>query len=97
MTDDEKEAIEQFKSWREYIIKHREETNQADDLEFYIRTVLNLITRLEKENKNSINKDIIRDKINERQFELQQEYKDFEDDIRLNTLQELYYYESKEE
>ena len=97
LSDDEKEAIEQFKSWRKYIIKHREETNQADDLEFYIRTVLNLITRLEKENKNSINKDIIRDKINERQFELQQEYKDFEDDIRLNTLQELYYYESKEE
>lgn len=97
MTNDEKEAIEQFKSWREYIIKHRKETNQADDLEFYIRTVLNLINKLQEQNKNSINKNIIRDKINERQFELQQEYKDFEDDIRLNTLQELYYYESKEE
>lgn len=97
LSDDEKEAIEQFKSWREYIIKHRKETNQADDLEFYIRTVLNLINKLQEQNKNSINKDIIRDKINERQFELQQEYKDFEDDIRLNTLQELYYYESKEE
>lgn len=97
LSDDEKEAIEQFKSWREYIIKHRKETNQADDLEFYIRTVLNLINKLQEQNKNSINKDIIRDKINERQFELQQEYKDFEDDIRLNTLQELYYYESKGE
>lgn len=97
LSEDEKEAIEQFKSWREYIIKHRKETNQADDLEFYIRTVLNLINKLQEQNKNSINKDIIRDKINERQFELQQEYKDFEDDIRLNTLQELYYYESEEE
>ena len=97
LSEDEKEAIEQFKSWREYIIKHRKETNQADDLEFYIRTVLNLINKLQEQNKNSINKDIIRDKINERQFELQQEYKDFENDIRLNTLQELYYYESKEE
>lgn len=97
LSDDEKEAIEQFKSWREYIIKHRKETNQAYDLEFYIRTVLNLINKLQEQNKNSINKDIIRDKINERQFELQQEYKDFKDDIKLNTLQELYYYESKEE
>ena len=42
--------------------------------------------------QNSIPKDIIRQKINERKFELQQEYKDFKDDIRLNTLQELYYY-----
>ncbi len=42
--------------------------------------------------QNSIPKDIIRQKINERQFELQQEYEDFKDDIRLNTLQELYYY-----
>lgn len=41
--------------------------------------------------KNYISKDIIREKINERQFELQQEYKDFKDDIRLNTLQEIYY------
>ena len=51
LSENEKEAIEQFKSWREYIIKHKEETNQANDLEFYIRTVLTLITRLEKENE----------------------------------------------
>lgn len=38
-----------------------------------------------------ISKDKIRELINERQFELQQEYKDFKDDIRLNTLQEIYY------
>ena len=40
--------------------------------------------------ENSMPKEIIIQKINERKFELQQEYKDFEDDIRLNTLQELY-------
>lgn len=41
--------------------------------------------------ENYISKDIVREKINERQFELQKEYKDFKDDIRLNTLQEIYY------
>lgn len=51
LSEDEKEAIEQFKGWREYIIKHRKETNQANDLEFYIRTILNLITKLQKENE----------------------------------------------
>lgn len=38
---------------------------------------------------NSISKEVILDKIRERQFELQQEYIDFKDDIKLNTLQEL--------
>ena len=38
-----------------------------------------------------VSKEEIRELINERQFELQQEYKDFKDDIRLNTLQEIYY------
>ena len=41
--------------------------------------------------ENYISRDEVRDLINERQFELQQEYKDFKDDIRLNTLQEIYY------
>lgn len=95
MTEEEKEAIKQLKSWRNYIIEHKETTKNAADLEFYIRTVLNLITKLQKENaelqKQCISKDKIRELINERQFELQQEYKDFKDDIRLNTLQEIYY------
>lgn len=95
MTEEEKEAIEQFKSWRNYIIDHKEITENTADLEFYIRTVLNLITKLQKENeelqKQYISKDKIRELITERQFKLQQEYKDFKDDIRLNTLQEIYY------
>lgn len=53
------------------------------------------VTKLQKENeelqKQYISKDKIRELITERQFKLQQEYKDFKDDIRLNTLQEIYY------
>lgn len=41
--------------------------------------------------ENYVNRKEIKELINERQFELQQEYKDFKDDIRLNTLQEIYY------
>lgn len=41
--------------------------------------------------ENYISRDEVRGLINARQFELQQEYKDFQDDIRLNTLQEIYY------
>ena len=43
MTEEEIEAIEQFKSWRDYIIKHIETTENATDLEFYIRTILDLM------------------------------------------------------
>jgi hypothetical protein len=38
---------------------------------------------------NSIPVQKVKDKISERQFELQQEYKDFEDDAILTVLQEL--------
>lgn len=38
---------------------------------------------------NSISVQKVKDKISERQFELQQEYKDFEDDSILLVLQEL--------
>lgn len=41
--------------------------------------------------ENYISRDEVRGLINERQFELQQEYKDFKNDIRLNTLQDIYY------
>lgn len=47
-----------------------------------IETVLNYI-------ENSIPKQTLIEKIRERQFELQQEYKDFKDDIKLNTLKDL--------
>lgn len=41
--------------------------------------------------ENYISRDEVRGLINARQFELQQEYKDFQDDVKLNTLQEIYY------
>lgn len=56
---------------------------QLKQLQNDIETALNYID-------NSIPKETILNKIRERQFELQQEYMDFEDDIKLNTLQELW-------
>ena len=49
-----------------------------------------------REIENRIPKETIRQKINERQFELQQEYKDFKEDTRLNVLQEIYYLNESE-
>ena len=49
-----------------------------------------------REIENRIPKETIRQKIDERQFELQQEYKDFKEDTRLNVLQEIYYLNESE-
>lgn len=49
MTEEEKESIEQLKSWREYIIKHKETINKANDIEFYLRTAINLIQKQDTE------------------------------------------------
>lgn len=46
---EEKKAIEQLKSWREYIVNHRDSVNKANDIEFYLRTALNLIEKQQKE------------------------------------------------
>ena len=59
MTDEEKESIEQLKSWREYIIKHKEDVNKANDIEFYLRTAINLIQKQDTE-INKLNKVIDR-------------------------------------
>jgi len=42
-----------------------------------------------KQLDNSISKDKIRDRQMQREFELQQEYKDFEDDVEWNVYQKL--------
>ena len=75
-------------------IKELEQENYIQKIELLENSipkqkVKNKIKELEQE--NYVSKKEIRDLINERQFELQQEYKDFKDDIRLNTLQEIYY------
>ena len=49
LSEDEQEAIEQLKSWREYIIKHKEKVNKANDIEFYLRIVLNLVKKQQEQ------------------------------------------------
>lgn len=49
MNEKEKEAIEEIKKWRNYIIKNREKVNRANDIEFYLTTILNLIEKQNKE------------------------------------------------
>ena len=51
MSEEEKQAIEQLRSWREYIIKHKEDVNKANDIEFYLRIAINLIEKQEQEIK----------------------------------------------
>ena len=94
LSEEEKKAIEILDTF-----KFRSKTKNynkicLEDVEA-TKIIITLITKLQKENaelqKQCISKDKIRELINERQFELQQEYKDFKDDIRLNTLQEIYY------
>lgn len=51
MSEEEKQAIEQLKSWREYIINHRDSVNKANDIEFYLGTALNLIEKQQKQIK----------------------------------------------
>lgn len=48
MNKEEKEAIEQLRSWRDYIIKNKDKVNKANDIEFYLRTALNLIQKQSK-------------------------------------------------
>lgn len=54
-----------------------------------IMTQDNMKEIVQEINEKYISKEHIRDKCAERKFELQQEYKEFDDDIKLNTLQDL--------
>jgi hypothetical protein len=49
LTEDEQETIEQLESWRRFIENNKEKVNKADEIEFYLRTALNLIQRQERE------------------------------------------------
>ncbi len=42
MTKEEEEAIEQLKSWREFIINNKDKVNKSNDREFNLRRTLNL-------------------------------------------------------
>lgn len=76
-----KEEVEVYES----IIRDIEKILRERNLKYTIARE----TLIDEKLKDSISKDKIRDKILERQFELQQEYEDFEDDEILNTLEEL--------
>lgn len=56
MTGEEKEAIAELKSWREFIINNRDKVNKANDIEFYLRTALNLIQKQQEEIEKLRNK-----------------------------------------
>ena len=51
--------------------------------------LLNLITKQQKKIENSVSKDKIREKQILREFELQQEYKEFKEDTEWNRYNEL--------
>ena len=80
------EAIKTMQHWIEYEKENREKIYKADELIKIQETVLKELKRLQEE---TIEKDKIREKIEERKFKLQQEYRNFEDDIELNILKEL--------
>lgn len=66
MTEEEKEVIEQLKSWREFIINNKNKVNRANDIEFYLRTALNLIQKQQEttEKKNKIINEMAKAMIN---------------------------------
>ncbi len=88
------EILENLKKYLQQKIDTGEHNIFYNDLGWDEKTIdcMNAISNIVNEYKKNQNiVEEIRSKINERQFELQQEYKDFKDDIRLNTLQEIYY------
>ena len=62
---------------------HNPEFEDTEKIYKQIETVLTELKRLQEE---TIEKNKIREKIEERKFKLQQEYRNFEDDIKLNIL-----------
>lgn len=72
------------------VAKHQEKIGHEELSEYMLAQIEAIPTFTTwEEYYDFISKQKIKDKILYRQFELQQEYKDFEDDIVLNTLQEL--------
>lgn len=73
-----KDVRKELKEWQEAYISEKKMKNE------YVKLYQDLLL---KENVIPVQK--VKEKISERQFELQQEYKDFEDDAILTVLQEL--------
>lgn len=51
MTEEEKKAIETFKSWKDYNIRNKNKLLKADEIMKVQETILNLIEKLQKENE----------------------------------------------
>lgn len=73
-----KDVRKELKEWQEAYKSEKKMKNE------YVKLYQDLLL---KENVIPVQK--VKEKISERQFELQQEYKDFEDDVILTVLQEL--------
>ena len=101
MNEEEKKAIERFKHCSGYFVLDKESSktilNLIEKLQKEnedLHREINQRIKLKIENEKIVDTQFIpiqkvKDKISERQFELQQEYKDFEDDAILTALQEL--------
>lgn len=92
MTEEENEAIEQLKNWREFIINNKGKVNRANDIEFYLRTALNLIQKQQEEIEKlrNKNKDLLR-KLRNRVKEVKKliKYSSYKKEFsRLNTMLE---------
>ena len=48
INEEEKKSIEEIRNWRNYIVKNRKKVNRANDIEFHLRTVLNLIEKQQR-------------------------------------------------
>ena len=87
----DKEAIEHILSDYKRVLKENEELKFEERSRIIGKygevEIHDVINRTLSNDYISIKK--VKDKISERQFELQQEYKDFEDDAILTVLQEL--------
>lgn len=95
MSEEELKAIEALKGcilfWQEEYVKNTIKEDESSILaEIAInQTLLNLIEKQQKEIENSVSKDKIREKQILREFELQQEYKEFKEDTEWNRYNEL--------
>ena len=101
MNEEENKAIERFKHCSGYFVLDKESSktilNLIEKLQKEnedLHREINQRIKLKIENEKIVDTQFIpiqkvKDKISERQFELQQEYKDFEDDAILTALQEL--------
>mgnify|MGYP005934019043 CR=1 FL=1 len=76
----------QMEKYEEHIKRLQKENEELKNQEATQRKINELLVQ---RYSNSISVQKVKDKISERQFELQQEYKDFEDDSILLVLQEL--------